>query len=67
MFDKTKDTPYFPGFQAYFVGRPNISRKESLKRKAEEIKATQTPTGVKPPLYYFNHAGTMRGLFTKNE
>ena len=41
MFDKTKDTPYFPGFQAYFVGRPNVSRKESLKRETEKIKATQ--------------------------
>ncbi len=41
MSNSKENTPYFPIFQAYFKGRPNISCKERMKRKVEQIKSSK--------------------------
>jgi len=39
MSNRNESTPYFPGFQVFFKGRPNISQNELIKRKIKEIKS----------------------------
>lgn len=41
MSSKKEFTPFFPAFQPYFLGRPNISCKERLKREVQKIRSNQ--------------------------